>query len=87
MSLPKIIKKVYVINLEDCKDRYKHIKKEFKKNNITNYEFFKATPKNDPIVSQYINNNFVKKFPPCFRCNANICNCSNNVLMNTQIAN
>ena len=30
---------------------------------------------------------FVKKFPPCFRCNKNKCGCSNNILIKHQIGN
>ena len=30
---------------------------------------------------------FVKKFPPCFRCNKNKCKCYNNVLIKSQIGN
>ena len=76
------IKNVYVINLERCKDRKQHIIKEFKKNGLTKYEFFKAVDKDDKQVKDMMKTDYVKKFPPCFRCAKFICNCSNNFLEN-----
>lgn len=85
--IPTLISKIYVINLESCEDRRKHIKNEFNRLNITDYEIFKATDKNSVQVRDMMKTDFVKKFPPCFRCNKNKCNCPNNILIEPQIAN
>ena len=85
--IPKLISKIYVINLETSVDRREHIKNEFNRLNITDYEIFKATDKKNVQVIDMMKSNFVKKFPPCFRCNKDKCNCSNNILIEPQIAN
>ena len=82
-----LIENVYVINLERCKDRKEHIIKEFKKNGLTKYEFFKAVDKDDKQVKDMMKTDYVKKFPPCFRCAKFVCNCSNNFLIPQQIGN
>tara|TARA_B100001027_G_C16267379_1_gene332931 strand:- start:6098 stop:7687 length:1590 start_codon:yes stop_codon:yes gene_type:complete len=85
--IPKLINKIYVINLKSCYDRKKHIEKEFKRLKINNYEIFEATDKDSLQVQEMMKTNFVKKFPPCFRCNKNKCGCSNNILIKHQIGN
>jgi FkbM family methyltransferase len=85
--LSKLINKVYVINLKSCSDRKEHIKQLFNQVKINNYEIFEAIDKNSLQVQNMMKSDFVKKFPPCFRCNKNKCKCSNNVLINTQIGN
>jgi GR25 family glycosyltransferase involved in LPS biosynthesis len=85
--LPELISKIYVINLEHSIERKNHIKKEFANIGINNYEFFQATDKDDQQVQDMLKTNFVKKFPPCFRCNENRCWCQNNVLIKQQIGN
>jgi GR25 family glycosyltransferase involved in LPS biosynthesis len=85
--LPELIKKVYVINLKSCVDRKEHIIEEFKNLNINEYDFFEAIDKDSEQVSQMMKTNFVKKFPPCFRCGKNRCNCYNNVLIKHQVGN
>ena len=85
--LPELISKVYVINLKSSTDRRKHIKKEFSKFKITNFEILRAIDKDSDIVKKLMNTKYVKKFPPCFRCKQNKCDCSNNVLIDSQIGN
>ena len=85
--IPKLINKVYVINLQSCSDRKEHIQQEFKRVKINNYEIFKATDKDSIEVKNMMKTDFVKKFPTCFRCNKNKCACENNVLINSQIGN
>jgi GR25 family glycosyltransferase involved in LPS biosynthesis len=85
--IPKLINKVYVINLKSCNDRKKHIKQEFKRLKINNYKIFEATDKDSLQVQNMMKTDFVKKFPSCFRCNKNKCECSNNVLIKHQIGN
>ena len=87
MILNSFFDKIYVINLKESEDRKNHIIEEFKKNNITNYEFFEATHFNEPSVSELSNSNKVISFPPCFRCLKNRCSCENNFLTKFQIAN
>lgn len=74
----KLFDNIYVINLESSIERHNHIVSEFKRMNIKNYEIFKATTPNSYQVKEISDK--VKKFPPCFRCNKNICNCYNNFL-------
>lgn len=78
---------VYSINLEHCVDRKKHIINEFARVGIKNYEIFKAVDKNSPEVAFWMKSGFVKRYPPCFRCNKNRCACKNNVLVKSQIGN
>ena len=85
--IPELINKIYVINLKSCYDRKKHIEEEFKRLKINNYEIFEATDKDSLKVQEMMKTDFVKKFPPCFRCNKNKCGCSNNVLIKHQIGN
>lgn len=50
----------------------KHIYNQlFSNNNIIDYEIIEAVDKNSKEVCEIINSNFVKQFPPCFRCNRN----------------
>lgn len=85
--IPELINKIYVINLKSCYDRKKHIEEEFKRLKINNYEIFEATDKDSLQVKEMMKTDFVKKFPPCFRCNKNKCECSNNILIKHQIGN
>ena len=66
--IPKLINKIYVINLKTSYDRKKHIEQEFKRLNITNFEIFEATDKDSIQVQDMMKTDYVKKFPPCFRC-------------------
>lgn len=85
--IPELINKIYVINLKYCYNRKKHIEEEFELLKINNYEIFEATDKDSLQVQDMMKTSFVKKFPTCFRCNKNICGCSNNVLIKHQIGN
>lgn len=82
-----LIQKIYVINLKKCLDRKEHIIEEFKRVGITEYEIFEATDKDSDEVKNMMKSDFVMKFPPCFRCYRNICQCYNNVLIKNQIGN
>lgn len=85
--LSTLISKVYVINLEKSIERKTHITHEFKRLQIKNYEIFKATDKDSLKVKKMMKTDYVKKFPPCFRCHKNVCLCSNNVLIKHQVGN
>lgn len=80
---------IYVINLKRCFDRRQHIVDEFKRVGIkdTDYTFFDAVDSNSEEVLNMMESNFVHKFPPCFRCGMDKCNCSNNILTDCQIGN
>ncbi len=87
MILNDFFDKIYVINLKDSIDRKNHIINEFKRMNITEYEFFEAVHFNDNSVKNLLNSDKVLSFPPCFRCLKNRCGCENNFLTKFQIAN
>ena len=87
MILNTFFDKIYVINLKESIDRNIHIKNEFQKKGITNYEFFEAEHYNNSEVKELLNSNKVISFPPCFRCLKNRCRCENNFLTKYQIAN
>ena len=55
-----LIDKFYVRNLEKSVDRKSHIINEFKKVNINDYDFFKATDKDDIQVKNAIDSDFVQ---------------------------
>jgi GR25 family glycosyltransferase involved in LPS biosynthesis len=87
MIFDKIFDHIYVLNLKESLDRKNHIENEFKRVNITKYDFFEATPYYSDEVKNLMNSNYVKKFPNCFRCNKKRCLCENNFLTTFQIAN
>lgn len=87
MIFNNVFEKIFVINLKESTDRKKHIINEFKKMNITNYEFFEAIHYEDPKVQELYDSGKVLKFPPCFRCLKKRCSCENNFLTKFQIAN
>lgn len=82
-----IFNHIYVLNLEKSSDRRDHINREFNRVGIEKYEFFKATPHNSKDVDDIMKNGLVKKFPSCFRCNKNRCDCENNYLTPFQLGN
>jgi GR25 family glycosyltransferase involved in LPS biosynthesis len=87
MIFNTIFDHIYVINLKDSIERKTHIENEFKRVGIEKYDFFEATPYDSDEVKNLMNTNFVKKFPNCFRCGLNRCNCENNYLTPYQIGN
>jgi len=87
MIFNSIFNHIYVLNLKESIDRREHIEKEFKRVNITNYNFFEATPYYSDEVKDLMKSDFVKKFPNCFRCDKKRCSCENNYLTPFQIAN
>ena len=87
MNFFNIFDKIYVLHLDRCIDRKVHIENEFKRVSINNYTFFKAIDKEDQRVFNIMNSNLVHKYPPCFRCRKNNCNCNNKSITTNQIAN
>lgn len=84
---PSLISKIFVINLETSLYRREHIYREFNRVGIKDYEIFKASGKDDEEVQHLLMTDFVMKYPPCFRCHFNECDCENNVLIKPQVAN
>jgi GR25 family glycosyltransferase involved in LPS biosynthesis len=83
----ELISKIYVINLERCKDRKQHIEDEFSRVGITNYEFIKAIDKTEQQVIDLMKSDFVYK-GRCFRCKRpRLCNCTGKKLIPGQIGN
>ena len=79
--------KIFCLSLVQEGVRKKHMIAEFKRLKIANYTFCHAlTPTSENVHSFYLSSK-VKKFPPCFRCGAVECQCENNYLMPTQVAN
>jgi GR25 family glycosyltransferase involved in LPS biosynthesis len=87
MIFNSIFNHIYVLILKESTDRREHIEKEFKRVNITDYNFFEATPYYSDEVKDLMKSDFVKKFPNCFRCDKKRCSCENNYLTPFQIAN
>lgn len=89
MSIPlskKIIKTV-VLSLSVDKERRHYIRKHFAENGIDNFEFFDAIDKNDSQVSEAYSKETVKRYPTCFRCSKDNCNCDNNIIIPQQVGN
>ena len=63
-----MINSTYVISLEESVDRKEHIRQEFARVGITNYEFFNATPADDNEVKALFKNGVLGQFPPCCLC-------------------
>lgn len=82
-----LIEKIFIINLKYSIIRKNHMIQELYNNNIINYEFIEGIDKNSNEVYKLKKKGFIKSFPPCFRCNNNECNCSNNILIKSQIGN
>ncbi len=83
----KLFDKIYVLSLKECEDRRQHIRKEFAKVGIIDYEFFDASHFASNEVDEFKKSDKVYKFPHCFRCLKLRCACENNFLTDFQIAN
>lgn len=81
------LNKSYVINLKDSLYRYNHVRYEFSKFNISNYQIIEGINNKDKKVLNKYKNNKIVSFPPCFRCGYNICNHPNNIITPSQVAN
>lgn len=83
----KLFDKIYVLSLKECEDRRQHIRKEFAKVGIEDYEFFDASHFASNEVNEFKKSDKVYQFPHCFRCLSLRCGCENNFLTDFQIAN
>ncbi len=87
MFWKKLFDKIYVLSLKECEDRRQHIRKEFAKVGIEDYEFFDASHFASDEVKDFKKSNKVYQFPHCFRCLNLRCSCENNFLTDFQLAN
>jgi|GEM_PF-3249428 len=80
--------KVYVLSLRSSQERRDHVRRHLPLHGIHEFEFFDATPGDDPLVEKAFQNGEVVGFPPCFRCGKIECedpDC-NNFLTPPQVA-
>jgi GR25 family glycosyltransferase involved in LPS biosynthesis len=82
-----IFDQIYCLSLPSSHDRRQHIQQEFARVGITKYVFFDAINKDQDLVKNAFSEDFVAKFPPCFRCHQRKCDCKNNILISPQVAN
>lgn len=83
----KTLEKIFVINVKSSLNRYNSSLYQLSKFKISNYEFILAyTPQSLEVKNMYRESK-VATFPPCFRCNFEICNHKNNTLVPSQVAN
>ena len=78
---------ILCISLKRNKKRRDHIKKEFDRVGIPAYQFLDAYDKSSKEVNEVYHSDYVAKFPPCFRCGKDNCNCENKSLFRPQIGN
>jgi hypothetical protein len=78
---------ILCISLKRNKERREHIKKEFDRVGIHTYQYIDAFDKSSKEVNEVYYSDYVAKFPPCFRCGKDDCNCENKSLFRPQIGN
>lgn len=78
---------IFCISLVRSIKRREHIQREFVRVGIDRYRFLDAYDKNSKEVTEVYNSCFVKKYPPCFRCGQETCDCPNKSLFRPQIGN
>ena len=83
----EIFDKIYVVNLQSDLKRKDHIIKEFRRIDLSRFVFVKAEEASSHKVLDYILTSKVVKYPPCFRCGQDYCECHNNVIIRPQVAN
>lgn len=83
----QIFDKILVLSLKESEDRREHIRKEFQRIGIEDYEFFDATHYSSQELIDIKKTNKVYLGPLCFRCGKKRCACENNYLTDFQIAN
>lgn len=82
-----VFDQVLCISLERCVERRTHTQREFNRIGIPHYQFIDAYDKSSEEVIQLYESDFVKKYPPCFRCGETECACTNKSLFHPQIGN
>jgi len=77
---------IFVISLKRSHNRRIWIDKQIKNKLSNKYTIIDAIDSTDQVVKRLYRDGLVKKFPPCFRCGKDTCNCENNVLIESQVA-
>jgi GR25 family glycosyltransferase involved in LPS biosynthesis len=77
----------YLLSLKASTDRRSHFATQAKKAGITSYSIIDATEAQSDRVTRLFDQGKVMRYPPCFRCGLNTCECANNVLIRQQIGN
>lgn len=89
-KLNSIFDHIYIIHLPQSKERENHIQQQFEKIlglQKEEYEIFEGSSRTSQKVKELMMSPMVKKFPPCFRCGKNNCQCENNIFTYSQIGN
>jgi len=78
--------RIYCVSLPRCTERREHAARELASVGLGDFRFFDATDHDGPLVAEYRERGLVANFPPCFRCGQRVCDCPNNVLIDSQVA-
>ena len=78
---------VLCIGLASSFERREHARAEFRRVNALNHCFIDAFSQDSDAVVELFESDFVRDYPPCFRCGKNDCNCDNKCLFPAQVAN
>lgn len=84
----RLFDRVVVVSLAACEERRAYIREHLPAMGIRDFDFFDATPADDPKVSRAYAEGRVATYPACFRCGGLDCgndDC-NNVLIPPQVA-
>ena len=74
------------LTLKHTRDRRKEAERECKKVGLSDVEFFYGvTPKDEAVKDAYRQKKVVE-YPSCWRCGQDRCECSNNILIPSQVA-
>jgi hypothetical protein len=88
MDWHSIFDRVVVVSLVQSKDRRDYVREHLMASGLASFDFFDATPADDPDVSAAMRDGGVLQYPPCFRCGQLDCGKSdcNNFLLPAQVA-
>jgi GR25 family glycosyltransferase involved in LPS biosynthesis len=82
-----LFQNVYCVSLKRSTERRDHIRQEFQRVGLKDFEFIDARDKHSDEVLELYESDFVAKYPPCFRCKQMECDCANKSLFHAQIGN
>ncbi|WP_170434667.1 glycosyltransferase family 25 protein [Ruegeria arenilitoris] len=82
-----IVDRVIVLSLPKATERRERLPQHLAEFGITCFDWHDAFSPEDPEVQELYDMDLVADFPPCFRCGKERCDCENNVLIPTQVAN
>ncbi len=87
-ATPALFDRLWVVSLPQSTDRRGYINAYLPGRGLRDFQFFDATPAEDPAIGDLFARGLVASYPPCFRCGKLDCgrpNC-NNVLIPAQVA-